>query len=53
MAIFIFILLLMAAFFTSYIMQERKIQAVHETVVSIFAGEDATPTPASAILPLT
>ncbi|CCC08341.1 unnamed protein product [Sordaria macrospora k-hell] len=38
MAIFIFILLLMAAFFTSYIMQERKIQAVHETVVSIFAG---------------
>ncbi|KAK3340885.1 Sodium/hydrogen exchanger family-domain-containing protein [Neurospora tetraspora] len=38
MAIFIFILLLMTAFFTSYIMQERKIQAVHETVVSIFAG---------------
>ncbi|KAK3399335.1 Sodium/hydrogen exchanger family-domain-containing protein [Sordaria brevicollis] len=38
MAIFIFIVLLMAAFFTSYIMQERKIQAVHETVVSIFAG---------------
>ncbi|KAK3504586.1 Sodium/hydrogen exchanger family-domain-containing protein [Neurospora crassa] len=38
MAIFIFILLLMTAFLTSYIMQERKIQAVHETVVSIFAG---------------
>lgn len=53
MAIFIFILLLMTAFFTSYIMQERKIQAVHETVVSIFAGKDATPTPAIAILPLT
>lgn len=53
MAIFIFILLLMAAFFTSYIMQERKIQAVHETVVSIFAGKDAIPTSAMAILPLT
>jgi sodium/hydrogen exchanger-like protein 6/7 len=26
------------ALFTSYILQTRKIQAVHETVLSIFAG---------------
>lgn len=32
------IMLLMFALFTSYILQQRKIQAVHETVLSIFAG---------------
>lgn len=32
-------MLLMCALFTSYILQQRKIQAVHETVLSIFAGE--------------
>jgi len=31
-------MLLIVAFFTSYTMQQRKIQAVHETVISIFAG---------------
>ncbi|KAM7222381.1 Endosomal/prevacuolar sodium/hydrogen exchanger [Rhypophila decipiens] len=37
-ALFILIMLLIVAFFTSYIMQQRKITAVHETVISIFAG---------------
>lgn len=37
-ALLIMILLLMFALFTSYILQQRKIQAVHETVLSIFAG---------------
>ena len=37
-ALLILIVLLIAAFFTSYILQSRKIQAVHETVISIFAG---------------
>ncbi|KKA21919.1 Sodium/hydrogen exchanger [Rasamsonia emersonii CBS 393.64] len=31
-------MLLIFALFTSYILQQRKIQAVHETVLSIFAG---------------
>ncbi|KAL1608411.1 monovalent cation:H+ antiporter, CPA1 (nhx1) [Paraconiothyrium brasiliense] len=34
----ILISLLIIALFTSYILQTRKIQAVHETVLSIFAG---------------
>ncbi|PGH23432.1 sodium/hydrogen exchanger 3 [Polytolypa hystricis UAMH7299] len=37
-ALFILIALLITALFTSYILQQRKIQAVHETVISIFAG---------------
>ncbi|KKK19751.1 hypothetical protein P175DRAFT_0497819 [Aspergillus ochraceoroseus IBT 24754] len=37
-ALFILIALLMAALFTSYILQQRRIQAVHETVLSIFGG---------------
>ncbi|KAK5664297.1 hypothetical protein OQA88_515 [Cercophora sp. LCS_1] len=37
-ALFISIMLLIVAFFTSYIMQQRKITAIHETVISIFAG---------------
>ena len=37
-ALFILIVLLIAALFTSYILQQKKIQAVHETVISIFAG---------------
>ncbi|KZF22552.1 sodium/hydrogen exchanger [Xylona heveae TC161] len=37
-ALFILIALLIVALFTSYILQQRKIQAVHETVLSIFAG---------------
>lgn len=38
-AIFILIMLLIVAFFTSYTLQQRKVTAVHETVISIFAGE--------------
>ncbi|CAJ2506915.1 Uu.00g081010.m01.CDS01 [Anthostomella pinea] len=38
LAVFISIILLIIAFFTSYILQQKKIQAVHETVISIFAG---------------
>lgn len=34
----ILIILLIAALFVSYILQSKKIQAVHETVISIFAG---------------
>ncbi|KIV85694.1 sodium/hydrogen exchanger 3 [Exophiala sideris] len=37
-ALFILIMLLIAALFTSYILQQKRIQAVHETVISIFAG---------------
>ncbi|KAF2404551.1 sodium/hydrogen exchanger 3 [Trichodelitschia bisporula] len=37
-SLFILILLLIVALFASYILQTRKIQAVHETVMSIFAG---------------
>ena len=37
-ALLILITLLVAAFFTSYILQAKRIQAVHETVISIFAG---------------
>ncbi|KAK3375261.1 Sodium/hydrogen exchanger family-domain-containing protein [Podospora didyma] len=37
-ALFMVIVLLILAFFTSYIMQQKKITAIHETVVSIFAG---------------
>jgi len=37
-ALLILILLLIVAFFTSYILRSKKIQAVHETVISIFAG---------------
>lgn len=37
-ALLILIILLIAAFFTSYLLQSKKIQAVHETVISIFAG---------------
>jgi sodium/hydrogen exchanger-like protein 6/7 len=37
-ALLILIVLLIVALFGSYILQTRKIQAVHETVMSIFAG---------------
>ncbi|RPB28656.1 sodium/hydrogen exchanger [Terfezia boudieri ATCC MYA-4762] len=37
-ALFILVALLIAALFTSYYLQLKKIQAVHETVISIFAG---------------
>ncbi|KAK9375296.1 Sodium/hydrogen exchanger family-domain-containing protein [Lipomyces chichibuensis] len=37
-ALFILIVLLIGSLWTSYYLQVRKIQAVHETVVSIFAG---------------
>jgi len=38
-ALFILIMLLIVALFASYMLQHKKIQAVHETVLSIFAGE--------------
>ncbi|RVX68121.1 hypothetical protein B0A52_08262 [Exophiala mesophila] len=37
-SLFILIMLLIAALFTSYILQQKRIQAVHETVISIFTG---------------
>lgn len=37
-ALFISIMLLIAAFFTSYLLQQKKVTAIHETVISIFAG---------------
>lgn len=37
-ALLILIVLLIVAFFTSYVLQSKRIQAVHETVISIFAG---------------
>ncbi|QIW99157.1 hypothetical protein AMS68_004675 [Peltaster fructicola] len=37
-ALLILIILLIAAFLASYVLQSKRIQAVHETVVSIFAG---------------
>ncbi len=37
-ALFIMIMLIIVALFTSYILQLKRIEAVHETVVSIFAG---------------
>lgn len=42
-ALFIMIMLLIFALFTSYILQQKKIQAVHETVLSIFAGMATIP----------
>lgn len=41
-------MLLIIAFFTSYMLQMKKVTAVHETVISIFAGLRApSPLPAS------
>ncbi|KAL8734840.1 MAG: hypothetical protein Q9166_001192 [cf. Caloplaca sp. 2 TL-2023] len=37
-ALLILIMLLIAALFASYMLHQKKIQAVHETVISIFAG---------------
>jgi sodium/hydrogen exchanger-like protein 6/7 len=37
-ALFISIMLLIVAFFTSYMLQMKKVTAIHETVISIFAG---------------
>lgn len=31
-------MLLIIAFFTSYMLQQKKVTAIHETVISIFAG---------------
>lgn len=38
-ALLIFMTLLMGALWTSYFLQLRKIRAVHETVISIMAGQ--------------
>jgi sodium/hydrogen exchanger-like protein 6/7 len=37
-ALFISIMLLIFALFTSYMLQMKKVTAIHETVISIFAG---------------
>ncbi|KAF3482440.1 Sodium/hydrogen exchanger [Arthroderma uncinatum] len=37
-ALFILIILLITALFTSYLLKQKRIQAVHETVLSIFGG---------------
>lgn len=37
-SLFICIMLLITAFFTSYMLQQKKVTAIHETVISIFAG---------------
>lgn len=37
-ALFILILLLIGSLWTSYFLQKKRIQAVHETVIAIFAG---------------
>ncbi len=37
--IFISLALLIAAFFASYLLQMKKVTAIHETVISIFAGQ--------------
>ena len=37
------IMLLITALFTSYMLQQKKVEAVHETVISIFAGRDPNP----------
>ncbi|EGE03969.1 sodium/hydrogen exchanger 4 [Trichophyton equinum CBS 127.97] len=37
-ALFILIVLLITALFTSYLLKQKRIQAVHETVLSIFGG---------------
>jgi sodium/hydrogen exchanger-like protein 6/7 len=41
-ALFIMIMLLITALFTSYMLQQKKVEAVHETVISIFAGRIPT-----------
>ncbi|KDN72290.1 putative sodium/hydrogen exchanger 3 [Colletotrichum sublineola] len=52
-ALFISIMLLIIAFLTSYFLQERKIEAVHETVISIFAGLSLRSAPTCLVAPLT
>lgn len=45
MALLISIILLLISFFTSYMLQQKKVQAIHETVISIFAGRRPLPPP--------
>lgn len=44
-ALFILIVLLIIALFTSYMLQQRKVTAIHETVASIFAGSSRASLP--------
>ena len=44
-------MLLITALFTSYFLQQKKIQAIHETVISIFAGAPPSPPPISEHTP--
>ena len=41
-SLFILIVLLIIALFVAYVLQARRIQAVHETVISIFAGSSVS-----------
>ena len=43
-------MLLIMALFSSYMLQQKKIQAVHETVISIFAGVYPPPRPTSQLI---
>lgn len=52
-ALFILIMLLIIALFASYMLQHKKIQVVHETVLSIFAGRHLWPGNSSLTLLLT
>ena len=40
-ALFISILLLIIAFLISYVLQQKKVTAIHETVISIFLGTNS------------
>lgn len=48
-ALFISIMLLIAAFFTSYLLQQKKVTAIHETVISIFAGSSPPGLPSRCV----
>lgn len=45
-------MLLIAAFFASYLLQTNKITAIHETVVSIFAGTSCCPLSSQYCIPV-
>ena len=45
-------MLLIAAFFASYLLQTNKITAIHETVVSIFAGTSCCPPSSQYCIPV-
>lgn len=50
-ALFILISLLIVAFFTSYMLQQKKVTAIHETAISIFAGSYTLTIPSDLLSP--